>query len=69
MFQSFLENWSGYLSIVIEGATNIRILRFYDVSVIIVTCNKNIELENASALQSDCLSSVSCSMSLGATFA
>ena len=34
----------------IEGPVNIRILRFYDVSVVIATCNRYFEGENASAL-------------------
>ena len=34
----------------IEGPVNIRILRFYDVSVVIATCNRNFEGENVSAL-------------------
>jgi len=35
---------------VIEGPVNIRILRFYDVSVVIATCNRNFEGESVSAL-------------------
>jgi hypothetical protein len=53
---------------VIEGAVNIRILKFYDVSVVIATCNGNIE---GKMLQHFKMTAViqSRAMPLGATFA